>query len=123
MAAKQLQFDEAIGTFFAGSGETANGRLRPLGYVGPQWILDKKFREPRRSRKDGVTVEKEIELKTHTRTWELVVREVASKPSEFAGDGTTTGNSLRIDLVKVCGPARGCKPDVLQVELERPLKR
>ena len=66
-----------------------------LGPKGRNVVLDKSFGAPRIT-KDGVTVAKEIELEDKFENMGAqMVREVASKSSDFAGDGTTTAKAPR----------------------------
>ncbi|VVM04949.1 60 kDa chaperonin [Methylacidimicrobium cyclopophantes] len=95
MAAKQLIFDEAARhALLRGVDKLAKAVKATLGPAGRNVILDKKFGAPTIT-KDGVTVAKEIELED---PWEnmgaQLVREVASKTSDVAGDGTTTATVL-----------------------------
>jgi chaperonin GroEL len=95
MAAKQLIFDEAARhAILRGIDKLARAVKCTLGPCGRNVILDKKFGSPTIT-KDGVTVAKEIELED---PWENIgaqlVREVASKTSDVAGDGTTTATVL-----------------------------
>jgi chaperonin GroEL len=95
MAAKQLLFDEAArNAILKGVSMLTDAVKATLGPKGRNAILDKKFGAPTIT-KDGVTVAKEIELKD---PWEnmgaQLVREVASKTSDVAGDGTTTATVL-----------------------------
>src|SRR6266705_58664 len=91
MAAKQLQFDEnARHTLLRGIEKLAKAVKATLGPSGRNVILDKKFGSPTIT-KDGVTVAKEIELEDpYENMGAQLVREVASKTSDVAGDGTTT---------------------------------
>src|SRR5881394_3872236 len=74
--------------------------LRPLGPSGRNVILDKKFGSPTIT-KDGVTVAKEIELEDpYENMGAQLVREVASKTSDIAGDGTTTATVLAESIYK-----------------------
>ncbi len=93
--AKQLIFDEAArASILRGVEILTNAVKATLGPKGRNAILDKKFGAPTIT-KDGVTVAKEIELKD---PWEnmgaQLVKEVASKTSDVAGDGTTTATVL-----------------------------
>lgn len=93
--AKQLIFDEAARNAILRGVEILNNAVKAtLGPKGRNAILDKKFGAPTIT-KDGVTVAKEIELKD---PWEnmgaQLVKEVASKTSDVAGDGTTTATVL-----------------------------
>jgi chaperonin GroEL len=93
--AKQLLFDEAArSAILKGVSLLTDAVKATLGPKGRNAILDKKYGAPTIT-KDGVTVAKEIELKD---PWEnmgaQLVREVASKTSDTAGDGTTTATVL-----------------------------
>lgn len=93
--AKQLIFDEAArSAILRGVALLTDAVKATLGPKGRNAILDKKYGAPTIT-KDGVTVAKEIELKD---SWEnmgaQLVREVASKTSDVAGDGTTTATVL-----------------------------
>ena len=91
MAAKQLEFDiSARESLARGVDRLADTVKVTLGPKGRNVVLDKKFGSPTVT-KDGVTVAKEIELKDPFENMGAqMVREVASKTSDVAGDGTTT---------------------------------
>jgi chaperonin GroEL len=95
MPAKQLHFHEtARNDLLHGVNKLANAVKITLGPRGRNVVLDKKFGSPI-STKDGVTVAKEIELENHFENMGAqMVREVASKTSDVAGDGTTTATVL-----------------------------
>src|ERR1041385_5049802 len=95
MAAKQLLFDEnARQTLLKGVSKLARAVAATLGPKGSNVVLDKKFGSPTVT-KDGVTVAKEIELEDPCENMGAqMVREVASKTSDDAGDGTTTATIL-----------------------------
>jgi chaperonin GroEL len=95
MAAKQIQFDEhARQSLLRGVEKLARAVKATLGPAGRNVILDKKFGSPTIT-KDGVTVAKEIELECpYENMGAQLVREVASKTSDIAGDGTTTATVL-----------------------------
>src|ERR671928_275039 len=95
MAAKQLQFDEnARHALLRGVEKLSKAVKATLGPSGRNVILDKKFGSPTIT-KDGVTVAKEIELEDpYENMGAQLVREVASKTSDVAGDGTTTATVL-----------------------------
>jgi chaperonin GroEL len=95
MAAKQLIFDEnARQTLLKGVSKLAKAVAATLGPKGRNVVLDKKFGSPTVT-KDGVTVAKEIELEDpYENMGAQMVREVASKTSDAAGDGTTTATVL-----------------------------
>ncbi|MGQ9801290.1 MAG: chaperonin GroEL [Candidatus Saccharicenans sp.] len=94
MAKQIIVGDEARQALLRGVNILSNVVKATLGPRGKNVILDKKFGSPT-STKDGVTVAKEIELKD---PWEnmgaQLVKEVASKTSDVAGDGTTTATVL-----------------------------
>jgi chaperonin GroEL len=95
MAAKQLIFDEtARQALLKGVQKLAKAVAATLGPKGRNVVLDKKFGSPTVT-KDGVTVAKEIELEDpYENMGAQMVREVASKTSDSAGDGTTTATVL-----------------------------
>ena len=95
MAAKQLIFEEAARqALLRGVEQLARAVKATLGPKGRNVVLDKKFGSPTVT-KDGVTVAKEIELKDPFENMGAqMVREVASKTSDAAGDGTTTATVL-----------------------------
>jgi chaperonin GroEL len=95
MAAKQLVFDEtARQSLLKGVSKLARAVTATLGPKGRNVVLDKKFGSPTVT-KDGVTVAKEIELEDpYENMGAQMVREVASKTSDNAGDGTTTATVL-----------------------------
>src|SRR5256886_14700041 len=95
MAAKQLQFDEsARHALLRGIEKLAKAVKATLGPSGRNVILDRKFGSPTIT-KDGVTVAKEIELRDPLENMGAqMVKEVASKTSDVAGDGTTTATVL-----------------------------
>ena len=95
MAAKQLLFDEAARQeILKGVEILAKAVKATLGPKGRNVVIDKKFGSPTIT-KDGVTVAKEIELANpYQNMGAQMVREVASKTSDIAGDGTTTATVL-----------------------------
>ena len=95
MAAKQLLFDEAARqTLLKGVSKLSKAVAATLGPKGRNVVIDKKFGSPTVT-KDGVTVAKEIELADpYENMGAQMVREVASKTSDAAGDGTTTATVL-----------------------------
>lgn len=103
--AKQIQYgEEARQSILKGVNKLADAVKVTLGPKGRNVILEKKFGSPTIT-KDGVTVAKEIDLKD---AWEnmgaQMVREVASKTSDIAGDGTTTATVLAQAIFR-----EGCK--------------
>ena len=101
MAAKEVKFSvEARDKMLHGVDILANAVKVTLGPKGRNVVLDKSFGAPRIT-KDGVTVAKEIELGDKFENMGAqMVREVASKTSDLAGDGTTTATVLAASLVK-----------------------
>src|SRR2546427_162319 len=95
MAAKQLVFDEAARqAVLRGIAKLSKAVTATLGPKGRNVVIDKKFGSPTVT-KDGVTVAKEIELEDpYENMGAQMVREVASKTSDAAGDGTTTATVL-----------------------------
>jgi chaperonin GroEL len=117
MAAKQLQFDEnARHTLLRGIEKLAKAVKATLGPSGRNVILDKKFGSPTIT-KDGVTVAKEIELEDpYENMGAQLVREVASKTSDVAGDGTTTATILAESIYRegLRNVTAGANPTSLQ---------
>ncbi len=101
MAAKDVRFStDARDKMLRGVDILANAVKVTLGPKGRNVILDKSFGAPRIT-KDGVTVAKEIELEDKFENMGAqMVREVASKTNDTAGDGTTTATVLAHSIVK-----------------------
>src|ERR1700710_2728852 len=101
MAAKDVKFGvDSRDRMLRGVDILANAVKVTLGPKGRNVVLDKSFGAPRIT-KDGVTVAKEIELDDKfEKMGAQMVREVASKSSDFAGDGTTTATVLAQAIVK-----------------------
>src|SRR6202522_1627936 len=101
MAAKDVRFSsDARDKMLRGVDILANAVRVTLGPKGRNVIIDKSFGAPRIT-KDGVTVAKEIELEDKFENMGAqMVREVASKTSDIAGDGTTTATVLAAAIVK-----------------------
>jgi chaperonin GroEL len=99
--AKQLQFDEAARqALLRGVEKLARAVKATLGPSGRNVILDKKFGSPTIT-KDGVSVAKEIELDCpYENMGAQLIREVSSKTSDIAGDGTTTATVLAEAIYK-----------------------
>jgi len=95
MAAKDIVFDVAARAYIAHGLDTlANAVKVTLGPRGRNVVIDKSWGAPTIT-KDGVTVAKEIELEDHFENMGAqMVKEVASKTSDLAGDGTTTATVL-----------------------------
>ena len=100
--AKEIKFDvEARELLKKGVDELANAVKVTLGPKGRNVIIDKKFGAPAIT-KDGVSVAKEIELKDpYANMGAQMVKEVASKTGDDAGDGTTTATVLAQSIISV----------------------
>jgi chaperonin GroEL len=122
MAAKQLVFDEAARqSLLKGVSKLAKAVTATLGPKGRNVVLDKKFGFPTVT-KDGVTVAKEIELEDpYENMGAQMVREVASKTSDIAGDGTTTATILAQAIFRdgVKSVAAGANPMALKRGIEK----
>ena len=101
MAAKDVKFEtDARNRMMAGVNTLANAVRVTLGPKGRNVVLDKSFGSPRIT-KDGVTVAKEIELEDKFENMGAqMVKEVASRTNDEAGDGTTTATVLAQSIVK-----------------------
>jgi chaperonin GroEL len=101
MAAKEVKFSVDARDKMLRGVEILNNAVKvTLGPKGRNVVLDKSFGAPRVT-KDGVTVAKEIELEDKFENMGAqMVREVASKTSDIAGDGTTTATVLAASIVK-----------------------
>jgi len=101
MSAKIITYDtEARAALKRGVDKLANAVRATLGPKGRNVVIDKKFGAPTIT-KDGVTVAKEIELEDPVENMGAqMVREVASKTSDIAGDGTTTATVLAQAIVR-----------------------
>ena len=100
--AKEIKFDiDARDSLKKGVDELANAVKVPLGPKGRNVIIEKKFGAPQIT-KDGVTVAKEIELACpYENMGAQLVKEVASKTNDKAGDGTTTATVLAQAIIGV----------------------
>ena len=100
MAAKDVYFaSDARDRMLRGVNILANAVKVTLGPKGRNVVIEKSFGAPR-STKDGVTVAKEIELSDRFENLGAqLIREVASKPNDKAGDGTTTATVLAQAIV------------------------
>ena len=99
--AKQIEFDaDARNALKAGVDKLANAVKVTLGPRGRNVVIEKKFGAPT-STKDGVTVAKEVELENNLENMGAqMVREVASKTSDVAGDGTTTATIFAQAIIR-----------------------
>ena len=100
--AKDIKFDvDAREMLKKGVDQLANAVKVTLGPKGRNVIIEKKFGAPQIT-KDGVTVAKEVELEDHfENTGAKLVKSVASKTGDDAGDGTTTATILTQSIVNV----------------------
>ncbi len=121
MAKQILAGDEARQALLRGVNILSNIVKATLGPRGKNVVLDKKFGSPT-STKDGVTVAKEVELKD---AWEnmgaQLVKEVASKTSDVAGDGTTTATVLAQSIYSegLRHVTAGSNPTLIKKGIER----
>src|SRR5258705_4733512 len=113
MAAKELRYrEDARAAMLRGVDALANTVKVTLGPKGRNVVLSRKFGSPLVT-KDGVTVAKDIELKDrYENMGAQMVKEVASKTSDLAGDGTTTATVLAQAIVRegVKAVAAGMNP-------------
>ncbi|MDP8248280.1 MAG: chaperonin GroEL [Candidatus Tritonobacter lacicola] len=120
--AKQIQFsDEARQSILRGIEKLSRAVKVTLGPKGRNVVLDKKFGSPTIT-KDGVTVAKEIELEEpYENMGAQMVREVASKTSDVAGDGTTTATILAESIYRegLRHVTAGCNPMDLKRGVDR----
>src|SRR5450759_4847095 len=123
--AKQIIYgEESRQAILRGVNQLANAVKVTLGPKGRNVVLDKKFGSPTIT-KDGVTVAKEIELKDPLENMGAqMVREVASKTSDVAGDGTTTATVLAQALFRegVKNVAAGANPMALKRGVEKAIE-
>jgi chaperonin GroEL len=121
MAAKQIIYSEnSRQAILRGVNQLADAVKVTLGPKGRNVVLEKKFGGPTIT-KDGVTVAKEVELKDPLENMGAqMVREVASKTSDIAGDGTTTATILAQAIFRdgVKSVAAGANPMVLRRGIE-----
>ena len=122
MAAKQIVYSEnSRQAILRGVNQLADAVKVTLGPKGRNVVLEKKFGGPTIT-KDGVTVAKEVELKDPLENMGAqMVREVASKTSDIAGDGTTTATVLAQSIYRegVKAVAAGANPMALKRGIER----
>ncbi len=123
--AKEIKFDiEARDLLRKGIDELANAVKVTLGPKGRNVIMDKKFGAPAIT-KDGVSVAKEIELKDpYANMGAQMVKEVASKTADNAGDGTTTATVLAQSIVNVGlkNVTAGANPMELKAGIDKAVK-
>jgi chaperonin GroEL len=126
MSAKLINYDtDARTALKKGVDQLANAVKVTLGPKGRNVVIDKKFGAPTIT-KDGVTVAKEIELSDPIENMGAqMVREVASKTSDVAGDGTTTATILAQAIVRegLRNVTAGANPMDLKRGIEKSAKR
>lgn len=125
MPKELLYSEEARRALERGVNAVANAVKVTLGPKGRNVVLDKKFGSPTIT-KDGVTVAKEIELVQHFENLGAqLVREVASKTNDVAGDGTTTATVLAQAMVRegLKMVAAGSNPMALRRGIEKAVQR
>ncbi|MDI9602868.1 MAG: chaperonin GroEL [Acidobacteriota bacterium] len=116
MAKELLNSEEGRRALLRGADTVANAVRVTLGPRGRNVVLDKKFGSPNIT-KDGVTVAKEIEVEDHFENMGAqLVREVASKTNDIAGDGTTTATVLAQAMIHegVKNVAAGANPMIIK---------
>src|ERR1700694_3335408 len=122
MAAKELHFNtDARAALKRGVDQLADAVKVTLGPKGRNVVIEKKFGSPTIT-KDGVTVAKEIELPDALENMGAqMVREVASKTSDVAGDGTTTATVLAQAIYRegVKTVAAGANPMAMKRGIEK----
>jgi chaperonin GroEL len=124
--AKHIAFgEESRGSLLRGVNRLADAVKVTLGPKGRNVVIEKKFGSPTIT-KDGVTVAKEIELEDKMEnTGAQMVREVASKTSDVAGDGTTTATVLAQSIFRegVKTVAAGANPMALKRGIDKAVER
>src|SRR5712675_130205 len=112
MAKQVVHGEDSRSAILRGINQLADAVKITLGPKGRNVVIDKKFGSPTIT-KDGVTVAKEIELSDHFENMGAqLLKEVASKTSDLAGDGTTTATVLAYAIVRegVKAVAAGMNP-------------
>jgi chaperonin GroEL len=126
MAAKRIVYsEESRQAILRGVNQLADAVKVTLGPKGRNVVLEKKFGGPTIT-KDGVTVAKEVELKDPLENMGAqMVREVASKTSDVAGDGTTTATLLAQSIYRegVKAVAAGANPMALKRGIEKSVEK
>jgi chaperonin GroEL len=126
MAAKIIAFDEkARRSIEAGVNKLADAVKVTLGPKGRNVVLEKKYGSPTITN-DGVTIAKEIELEDpYENMGAQLVKEVASKTNDVAGDGTTTATLLAQAIVRegLKNVASGANPIILKKGMEKAVEK
>src|SRR3954467_6741435 len=122
MAHKELKYnEEARASLQAGVDGVANAVKVTLGPKGRYVVLDKKFGAPTITN-DGVTIAREIELEDiFENQGAQLVKEVATKTNDVAGDGTTTATLLAQTIVRegLKNVAAGANPVILRAGIDK----
>ncbi len=122
---KQIQFStDARTKLLAGAEKLANAVRITMGPKGRNVVLDKKYGAPTITN-DGVTIAKEIELPDHFENMGAqLVKEVATKTNDVAGDGTTTATVLAFELIKNGLPSvrEGANPVSIKNGIDKAVK-
>ena len=125
MAKQVVHGEESRAAILRGINQLADAVKITLGPKGRNVVIDKKFGSPTIT-KDGVTVAKEIDLKDPMENMGAqMVREVASKTSDVAGDGTTTATVLAQAIFRegVKTVAAGANPMALKRGIDKAVER
>src|SRR5678809_280598 len=125
MAKQVIHGEDSRAAILRGINQLADAVKITLGPKGRNVVIDKKFGSPTIT-KDGVTVAKEIELKDSLENMGAqMVREVASKTSDVAGDGTTTATVLAQSIFRegVKTVAAGANPMALKRGIDKAVER
>src|SRR4051795_3541983 len=125
MAKQVVHGEESRQAILRGVNKLADAVKVTLGPKGRNVVIEKKFGSPTIT-KDGVTVAKEIELQnTMENMGAQMVREVASKTSDVAGDGTTTATVLAQSIYRegVKTVAAGANPMALKRGIDKAVER
>src|SRR6186713_376961 len=125
MAKQVIHGEDSRAAILRGINQLADAVKVTLGPKGRNVVIDKKFGSPTIT-KDGVTVAKEIELKdARENMGAQMVREVASKTSDVAGDGTTTATVLAQAIFRegVKTVAAGANPMALKRGIDKAVER
>src|SRR6184192_1835012 len=125
MAKQVVHGEDSRAAILRGINQLADAVKITLGPKGRNVVIDKKFGSPTIT-KDGVTVAKEIELKNNLENMGAqMVREVASKTSDVAGDGTTTATVLAQAIFRegVKTVAAGANPMALKRGIDKAVER
>lgn len=126
MAAKEILFrEEARQALERGVDKLANTVKVTLGPKGRNVVLDKKFGSPQITN-DGVTIAREIELEDHFENMGAqLVKEVANKTQDVAGDGTTTATLLAQSIIKqgIKNVTAGTNPMIMKRGMDKAVQK